>query len=229
MERLSIISSFASGVLHEIKNSLVALRTFAEMLPESYSDPDFRENFSKAVLREVEHIDLLIRHLKDLSVPPKVELVDLKVEGAIEEALSSLEGRIKQAGIKVEKDYDPQVPPIKGNAFYLRQLFFNLILNAIQAMPDGGEIRIRTRFERDLSISSAGFVRIDISDTGVGIPEENLDKVLQPFFTTKEDGIGLGLAICRNIVDMHSGAIEIRNNEDKGVTVTIKLPVGDGS
>ena len=218
IERLNIMNNLASGLLHQIKNSLVALKTFAELLPERHSDPDFLDNFSKIALKEVEQIDSAIKQLRGLAFSSQIEFADVTVEPFIESALASLADRIRRGGIQVLRDY-AGVPPIRGNKVYLQQLFLNLLLNSIQAMPQGGKLYIKTR-------SEAGFATVEISDTGVGIDEENLDKVFQPFFTTKKEGMGLGLTICRNIVDIHNGTIQIRNREKGGVAVILRFPTG---
>jgi len=222
IQRLAIIGSLASGLLHEVKNSLIPLRTFAELLPENYTDPEFRDNYSKIVLDEIDHVNMLFNQLRDLAHFSHINFTSVKISFAIDNALSLLKAQIEKSNVKVIKKYTEGLPDILADKTKLRQLFLNLFLNSLQFMKDGGEITIKTYVGDSVNHKS---IFVEISDIGIGIKENELEQIFNPFFTTREDGTGLGLTICQNIVDAHKGNIWIRNNQEKGVTVTVSLPI----
>ncbi|MBM3240621.1 PAS domain-containing protein [Candidatus Poribacteria bacterium] len=238
MERLATMGSIAAGLTHEIKNSLVPIRTFAELLPERYSDPEFRESFCQIVLPQIDEINELVGQMRDLANPPPAKFTSVNIAMPIEDILNLLSGKIEKTGVQVIKDYahpplptlasppgeGGEAPAIWADESQLRQLFLNLLMNSLQAMPQGGKLYIKTYVQP--SFNEQRFMCIEILDTGEGIAQENIKKAFEPFFTTKVGGTGLGLTICRNIVDLHKGTIEIANNETgEGVTVTVRFPI----
>jgi PAS domain S-box-containing protein len=222
-ERLASIGALAAGMAHEIKNPLVAIRTFAELLPERFSDEDFRHEFSQIVVQEVERIGELLARLRDLTSPQPQQVVSLFLRELVEETLGLLRGQLEQAKISVQTGYDAESTVVDGDRGQLKQLLLNLLLNAIEAMPDGGRLAVALRqLERD----GEQWVVLKIEDTGSGIPDGFLEKIFDPFVTTKEQGSGLGLSICRGIIEAHRGRIMASNNpEGQGAIVTIQLPV----
>jgi PAS domain S-box-containing protein len=228
IERLASIGAFMSGIAHEIKNPLVAIKTLAELLPEQYDDEEFRETFTKVTLNEVERIDALVHRLRSLSSGASVPFHPLNVLAPIEETLSLISGELTRHHITVVRDYRSPVPPVMGDHDQLKQLFVNLCLNSIDAMVDEGTLKV--------TVESQGAPRgqpseliTQFADTGPGIPAEHLATIFDPFFTLKEQGTGLGLAICRGISDHHRGSITAANNaEGSGAIFTVKLPVVQG-
>jgi signal transduction histidine kinase len=220
-ERLAAFQSMASGIAHEIKNPLVAIKTFAELLPERFTDEDFRGEFAAVAIREIDRIDDLISRLRGLATPPTPRLVALDVRGPIDETLTLLRGQLSQADIVVRTDYgDP--PLILGDSAQLKQLFLNLLMNAIEAIEGNGVVVVRTSARASLERQ---VVQVEIQDTGCGIPDDMLGKIFEPFVTTKARGSGLGLSICRGIVDAHRAKIYARNNhENRGATVVVEFP-----
>ncbi len=227
-ERLAAFGALARGIAHEIKNPLVAIKTFAELLPERFTDVEFREGFAKVVVGEIEHIDALVTRLRGLAPPPQATpiLVDARVP--LDETLTLLGGPLTTKSVTVVRKIPPTLPQVLADPAQLKQLFLNLFLNSLDAMKDGGTLMIRM-----VSIDrGAGqqVLSIQVTDTGSGIPADALGKVFDPFFTTKASGTGLGLAICRGIVDSHQGTIRAQNNKDgPGATVTVELPVPVGA
>jgi signal transduction histidine kinase len=222
-ERLAVIGTLASGIAHEIKNPLVAIRTFAELLPERFRDEDFHGEFSKVVIREIERIDGLVVRLRALATRPAWQLAPLDVRSPIEETLLLLRGLLEQRQVKVRIEYPDDVPPVRAEPNLLKQLFLNLFVNAIEAMEPGGELEIRLG-TRD----SPGTCRLiaEIADDGAGIPEDLLTQIFEPFVSTKPGGSGLGLAICRSIADAHRASLRARNNPNrKGAIFTVEFPV----
>lgn len=220
-ERLAATTALAAGIAHEIKNPLVAIKTFAELLPERFTDDEFRRDFSKVVIREIERIDELIARLRGLAAPI-TRRSPTSITAALDETLALLRGRMEQTGITVKVASEDNLPPVAADHAQLKQLFLNILMNAIEAMDGGGQlsIQLRRQSERD----GAGLV-VEVSDTGSGIPDRLLDKIFDPFVTTKPEGSGLGLSICRSIADAHQATIRAENNPGgRGATITIQFP-----
>ena len=223
-ERLGVIGTLASGIAHEIKNPLVAIRTFAELLPERFQDEDFRSGFSKIVMNEIERIDGLVARLRELATRPAQQLIRLDLRSPIDETLKLLRGQLEQKHIRARIQCRREVPSILGEPNLLKQFFLNLFMNAIDAMEAGGELTILLTV-REVSGNS---LVVDITDTGTGIPDHIVGQIFDPFFSSKPGGSGLGLAICRSIADAHRARIRARNNANsKGATFTVEFPVGD--
>jgi PAS domain S-box-containing protein len=221
-ERLASFGALASGVAHEIKNPLVAIKTFAELLPERFTEEDFRHDFSKVVVREIERIDDLVSRLRGLAAPSAQPLAPLDVREPIEDTLALLRAQLEQKEVRLHRLYDPDLPPVAADPAQLKQLFLNLFMNALEAMESGGELTIELR-TRSRHGSSA--VMAKVSDTGTGIPDALLGKIFDPFVTTKPRGSGLGLAICRRITDAHGATIRAENNPNRrGSTIAIAFP-----
>jgi PAS domain S-box-containing protein len=222
-ERLSAFGAIASGIAHEIKNPLVAIRTFAELLPERFADVDFREDFSRVVITEIDRIDDLVDRLRGIAAStPSRQVGKIDVRKPIADTLSLLRGRLEQTHTTVHSDVLDPEPFVGVEDAQLKQLFLNLFLNAIEAMGSGGTLTVRILRNKKVDSSR---VTIEISDTGPGIPESIKGNIFDPFFTTKTRGSGLGLAICRSIVDAHQGSIRAENNsQGLGTTIVVDLP-----
>lgn len=221
-ERLASFGALASGIAHEIKNPLVAIRTFAELLPERFTEEDFREDFSKVVTREIQRIDDLVARLRGLAAPTTHALAPLDLREPIEETLALLRAQLEQKRVRVRRLYDPTLPPVTGDPAQLKQLFLNLFMNALEAMESEGELTVQLQQRTRYGTST---ISAKISDTGGGIPEALLGKIFDPFVTTKPRGSGLGLAICRRITDAHGATIRADNNADgRGCSITIVFP-----
>lgn len=220
-ERLAATTALAAGIAHEIKNPLVAIKTFAELLPERFTDDEFRRDFSRVVIREIERIDELIARLRGLAAPA-TRRSPTSIQAALDETLALLRGRTEQAGITVKVASDDNLPPVDADHAQLKQLFLNILMNAIEAMDGGGQLSIQLR--RQSQRDGAGLI-VEVSDTGSGIPSRLLDKIFDPFVTTKPEGSGLGLSICRSIADAHQATIRAANNPGgRGATITIQFP-----
>jgi signal transduction histidine kinase len=226
-ERLAAFGALASGIAHEIKNPLVAIRTFAELLPERFSDIDFREDFSKVVVREIDRIDNLVARLRGIATAPQQQLGSVDVRHPLSETLKLLRGQLEQTRTTVRNASEDTALFVTIDDAQLKQLFLNLFQNAIEAMGHDGEICIDISRKES---AGATVVVIEISDTGPGISDSARNHIFEPFFTTKPTGSGLGLAICRSIVDAHRGSIRAQNNLNRpGTTIVVELPVADGA
>jgi PAS domain S-box-containing protein len=211
-ERLAAMGSLATGIAHEIRNPLVAIKTFAELLPERADDQEFRSTFAKVAAKEVHRIEELLGRLRALGVPAVATLHPLDLAGPVADTLDLLRGEADRRQVRVLTEIEANLPPVLGEADQLKQLFLNLFLNALEAMEGGGTLSVTVRADgpgragrRPLRGAgpAGGLVTVRVTDTGPGIPLEDATRIFEPFFTTKPSGTGLGLAICRGIADAH--------------------------
>jgi len=222
-DRLASLGTLTAGLAHEIRNPLVAIKTLTQLLPERLDDEEFRNHFLNIASGEVDRISSLLNELLEFARPsdPKLEFEDINsiLDGMI--LLISTESKKKQ--IQIIKQYDPELPRVKVDREQIKQVFLNILLNAIEATPENGEIRIKTRsFKKP---SGEPYVQIEFTDTGCGIPSEYLEEIFNPFFTTKTTGSGLGLSISNQIVQDHRGYIVVESEEKKGSSFYVNLPV----
>ncbi|HET8577551.1 MAG TPA: ATP-binding protein, partial [Methylomirabilota bacterium] len=222
-ERLAAIEAMASGLVHEVRNPLVALKTFSQMLPARGEDPAFRENLARVASREIGRVDELLTRFRTLTAPSSQPMEPVDLTGPLAATLELVRPQLEERRIRLRQVADGAPRPILGNASQLEQLFLNLCLNAIDAMEPGGELTVRVA---DLSQAGGTTLLVEVSDTGSGIPEELLPRIFNPFVTTKAHGTGLGLAICRGIADAHRARLTARNNAGRpGCTFTLEFPV----
>ena len=215
-DRLKAIATLAAGMAHEIKNPLTAIKVFAEHLPTKYNDPDFRDKFKGVMVKEVDRVNNIVQQLLDFSKPKDPELKPDSVQEILEETLSLLNSSFLGHRIEVVRDYKAG-PKLLVDRNQLKQAFLNLLLNTLQAMPNGGTLTVATSLNR-----KDEFV-VSIADTGVGIPEDQLAHIFDPFFTTKEAGTGLGLSIVHGIVTRHGGKINVQSTPKHGSRFSINL------
>jgi len=221
-ERLSSFGALASGIAHEIKNPLVAIRTFAELLPDRYTDVDFRDDFSKVVIAEIERIDGLVDRLRGIAATTATHAGSVDIRASISDTLTLLRAQFEQTHTVVRCDFQDSAPFVAVHDSQLKQLFLNIFLNAIEAMGGPGHLCVRIS-KRELHSNT--WVVVEVSDTGPGIPEPLRTSIFEPFFTTKPKGSGLGLAICRGIVDAHRGTIRAESRSDgPGTTIVVEFP-----
>jgi len=226
-ERLGSIEAIAAGLVHEIRNPLVAVKTFSQLLPTKYNDPEFRETFSRTTGREIRRIDNLLTRFRTLVSASSQPIEPVDVTEPIRHTLDLLRPQFDECHVRVRQVWDGAPRSILGNTSQLEQLFLNLCLNAMESMGGGGELTVRVA---DLSDGGGTTLLVEVSDTGTGIPEELLAKIFDPFVSTKARGSGLGLAICRGVADAHRARIRARNNiERPGSTFTIEFPVPIGA
>ncbi|MFC1703563.1 ATP-binding protein [Candidatus Omnitrophota bacterium] len=218
-EKLAYVGKLASSIVHEIKNPLTAIKTYVQYLPEKYQDKDFREKFQGLIPQEIERINKVVNQLLDLAKPKEPALRPVNIIDTIDATLALLDESLKLKTINVKKDYESNEVVVKGDEEQLRQVFLNLFLNSIQAMDEAGTLEIAV----NLRLSTSKSATICVKDTGGGISEENLQKLFTPFFTTKKDGIGLGLIIAQGIIKNHGGSITVNSKINQGVQFCIEL------
>jgi len=222
-ERLASFNVLASGIAHEIKNPLVAIKTFAQLLPQKFGEENFREDFAKVAVREIDRIEGLVERLRDLSKPAEDRLRPLDLREPIEATLELLRGQLEETQTVVRRLYPATPCLVAGDPARLEQLFLNLFQNALEAMNPGGELTIG--LDNQNGPGGALTLRVQVSDTGPGIPEALRGKIFDPFVTTKPRGSGLGLAICHAIADSHRATIRVENSPGRhGTTVTLEFP-----
>jgi two-component system NtrC family sensor kinase len=224
-EKLSSLGRLAASIAHEINNPLAGIVTYAKLLirtlDEGAIDDAARATLAsklRLVEREAQRCTHIVRNLLDFARERPLTLTAVDVNAAIGEALTLISNQITLQDIRLEQDLQ-HVPAIHGDFGHIRQALVNIVINACDAMPRGGTLRVRSY------LTPAGDVEISVADTGVGIPPENLQKVLDPFFTTKEKGTGLGLSVVYGIVERHGGSVALASTLGAGTTVTIRLPV----
>jgi signal transduction histidine kinase len=220
-ERMASIGMMAATFAHEIRNPLTSLKTFAQLMPEKYDDAEFREVFSKIVVKEIERINGLIVNLLDFSAEKKSSFVDeIELNTFMDEIIEYTRGRLEidHQNIIIKKLYNNDSIFVKGDAETLKQAFTNIINNGCQAMYGEGVLKIGIK-------PNARNVEVAITDTGEGIDPDNLSKIFDPFVTTKEMGVGLGLAISKRTVEEHKGEISVESVLTEGTTVTVLLPM----
>jgi len=226
-DKLAAVGTLASSIAHEIRNPLVSIKTFAQLVPRKFNNRDFLDKFNSIVPEEMERLENILNQLLNFGRPSEPEFHSINVVEVIDTILELMSTELSQSNIQVIKLYGNDVPQIMADGEQLKQVFMNLVLNAIQAMPEGGSLRVITALRRELAGRNiSDCVNIEFQDTGCGISEKNLDNLFSPFFTTKEGGTGLGLSISRRIIEEHNGDISVESELGKGTTFTIKLPVG---
>jgi two-component system nitrogen regulation sensor histidine kinase GlnL len=222
-ERLASIEAIASGLIHEIRNPLVGIKTYAQLLPSRGTSEEFREMFSRSAGREIGRIDDLLSRFRTMSRASQHPMEMVDVSDPLRDTLETLHAELEDRKIQLRRVGEQTRRPVLGNASQLQQLFMNLCLNAIQAMEPGGELTVRVA---DLSEGGGSTLLVEVADTGPGIPEHLLGTIFDPFVSTKPHGTGLGLAICRGIADAHHARIHARNNVGRsGCTFTVEFPV----
>ncbi|MBN2058299.1 MAG: PAS domain S-box protein [Candidatus Saganbacteria bacterium] len=222
-DKLAALATMAAGMAHEIKNPLSSMKVLSQLLPKKMDDQEYRQKLGEILPREINRIDKIVESLLGFARATALTFERHDIAALIDENLNYFDDQAKASEIKIIKEYS-DLPDIEIDKGQLSQVFSNLILNAIQAMRGGGELRIKTMPGKAVE-GMLRTVKIQISDTGHGIAEETLKKLFDPFFTTKYGGTGLGLTISHSIVDGHKGYIDVASQVGKGTTFTITLPV----
>ena len=221
-ERVNSILELSAGVAHELGNPLNSLNIHLQVMRRQLAKIeatgyDKLERSLDICSGEVERLDSIITHFLQAVRPRKPDLHDLDLIRPLEETLEFLGPELESAGVRVDVEVSSTLPPVQGDRDQIKQVFFNIIKNARQAMRDGGIIRIRAFADDD-------FVYVQVGDTGEGIAQEDLRKVFQPYFSTKQDGHGLGMMIVERIMRDHGGQIGIDSRKGVGTLVTLQFP-----
>jgi signal transduction histidine kinase len=221
-EKLAVIGRLVSAIAHEIRNPLNYVNLTLDHLRAKFAPREEkpRETFDRLIVQlkaEVERINRQISDLLRYSRPLKLDLQPTDINHVIENSMRLAERQAEEQSVAISVVKEGVIPQISGDAEYLRSVFSNLFINAVQAMQNGGKLNVEIGRENN-------FVVVKVADTGSGIPPENLDRVFEPYFSTKETGTGLGLAIVKKIVEDHHGEIKVSSAPGEGTAFTVKLP-----
>ncbi|KRF43676.1 ATP-binding protein [Paenibacillus sp. Soil787] len=211
-DKLSAIGQLAAGVAHEIRNPLTALKGFTQLMISKYNEP-----YCAIMLEELDRINLIVNEFMLLSKPQIANMKQNNLKILIDNVIFLLEAQAIINNVQINYELEENIPPIFCDENQLKQVFINIMKNAIEAMPDGGNLIIQSQV-------SSEKVLLRFIDQGDGIPQEQILKLGQPFFTTKEKGTGLGLMVCYNIIEAHKGTMFIESEQGRGTTVNITFP-----
>jgi len=227
--RLVELGTIAAGVAHEIRNPLASIKTFAQLMPERMDDPEFKNEFSKLVLKDVDRITKVIESMLAFARPAQVSIKEQPSNDLVEEAVLLVQSRLKGKRIELTRAFHGN-PVIKVDKHQILQVLVNLLSNAADALPEQGKLRVATGVsQRDMGNGGGNgnlkYAVIEVSDNGPGIPAAVRSRLFDPFFTTKKEGTGLGLSISQKIVRDHGGSITVSSVEGKGTTFQVNLPL----
>jgi PAS domain S-box-containing protein len=221
-DRLSALGVLAAGIAHEIRNPLTGMKMIVQLLASEFSTDDQRREPLGIIQKEIDRLEGIIGNLLDFARPTKPKAVEVKVSEVIDDCYLLVKNQLKKQGIKFSKSFDPDCPKITGDPDQLKQVFINIMTNAIQALQPGGNLKVEIKCQ-DQSLVIA------FEDDGSGIPASRLQDIFNPFMTTKEDGTGLGLSMAQRIVEEHGGRIEVQSTPNEGSTFYVFLPVSSGT
>jgi signal transduction histidine kinase len=239
--RLAALGRLSAGMAHEIRNPLSGIGTNAQVLRRRFESGDPRVRFVDFILEEVTRLDKIIEDLLRFARPPEPRLAAHDLRESVERALNLARGRIEKAGVEVRVEVEGELPHAYVDPDQIAQVLLNVVLNAVQAMPQGGELDVTLksverlapvigRRGRRAGDTAAGgplrrFLELEVRDTGIGIDRADLPNLFEPFFTTRPSGTGLGLSTSQALLRQHGGAISVESELGKGTVVTILIPV----
>ena len=232
-DRLAALGTMAAGIAHDIRNPLTSILIFSQLMSLHHDDPDVREKFNRVVPRELERVQAVIEDMMELARPATMHREPVNLNELLTQVLELYEGQVNGQGIKIDRELEPDLPFCMADRKRLHRCYGNIVSNAIQAMPTGGDLSVRTQQVSTMVFPNAGLsdprpepaIQVTISDTGQGIPADRLSRIFDPFFTTKEKGMGLGMAITHRIIEDHKGTIDVQSEEGLGTTFTVHLPL----
>jgi len=228
-DRLASLGTLIASLAHEIRNPLVSIKTFTQLLPERLEDEEFRNYFLKIASGEIDRLTTLINELLGFARPSEPNLQGEDVNALIDKMEFLIATEARKKNIAISKYYAPNLPAVMVDAEQIKQVLLNILLNAIQAISGGGQIWVETRVVRvPREETTERFVQIEVRDSGAGIPKENMERVFDPFFSTRPEGSGLGLAISHQIIHEHGGFIDLESELGKGTSFRIHLPLKNG-
>ncbi len=224
VEQMRVVGELAAGLAHEIKNPLTGIKASMEVLSEEAAVPEEDRKILMKVVGEIKRIESLLKDLLNFARPPRPQFTSVNINKVLNTALAfsfqntSLSS--KSRPVAIVRNFDEHLPELMADPQQLQQVFMNILLNAGDSMAEGGTLMAQTSYDEPGRV-----IRINISDTGKGIEQKEIDKIFQPFFTTKPKGTGLGLAITKRLVEQHGGTIKVYNNEGKGATFELSIPL----
>ncbi|GAB4327631.1 MAG: nitrogen fixation sensor histidine kinase GnfL [Calditrichia bacterium] len=235
MERLALLGELSAGIAHEIRNPLAGIKASAQILEESFGQDDFRLQMVRRIIREVDKSNRLLKEFFKFAKPTRPKLKFSDVEMIIDGVYLLLAPKFQKRNIQFITDFSAETPQIYVDETQIEQVVLNLFLNAIDAMPNGGKLSVRTMPKKlrildaeqeklDVMDNELQYVILEITDTGQGIAAKDLEKIFNPFFTTKNEGVGLGLSICSRLIEENGGKIDVASKVNVGTTFVLALP-----
>ena len=219
-DRLSALGKLSAGIAHEVRNPLASIKGTAEILSEKFNPEDKEYEFVEILIKEVNRLDAVIVGFLDFAKPKLPKLKLSNINDIILSVLKLTEHQMTKARISLKTHLEDSLPSVYVDPEQIKQVFLNLIINAIQAMPDGGRMEVKSH-------RNSSKIVCTFSDTGIGISNEQQNDLFTPFYTSKKNGTGLGLAIVYRILEGHKGEIKFTSEKNKGACFTISLPTGN--
>ncbi|WP_455637944.1 GAF domain-containing sensor histidine kinase [Parabacteroides sp.] len=227
-DRLATLGELAAGAAHEIRNPLTAIRSTIQYLSKDFSADPAKSEMMAELISEVERINKIVQGLLSFARPSDLNTSEINIEQLVNQTLLLVNNTLRKQNVEVEFEFFTDNTTIQGDAEQLKQVFLNIILNAVEAMGQNNPDLSRTliiSIEKGAPVTPhSRYLLVSFEDTGKGIEQKDIENVFNPFFTTKEEGTGLGLAICYGIIQRHEGEIEVKSTPGKGTCINIKLP-----
>jgi two-component system sensor histidine kinase HydH len=224
LEKMVALGEMSTAIAHEIKNPLTSIGGFARRLDRTIREESQEKKYTQTIIKEVGRLEKILNDLLNYTREESSGFKELDLREILDESLSMVPEGIRSAGIQLIKEYEEEIPKIMGDSHQLKQTFFNLINNACQAIKEKGTLFLRVH---PYSKNGSPRIRVEVEDTGKGIDPENLHNIFNPFYSTKESSLGLGLPIVYKIITFHRGQIEVDNHPGRGVNFIITLPVSE--
>ncbi len=236
MDRLALLGELSAGIAHEIRNPLAGIKAAAQLLEESFDKDDERITLFQRIVKEIDKSNRLLKEFFKFARPSKPRPEFINFDSIVDGLFLLIGARLRKQNIKYEIDIDPYIPQVFVDETQIEQVLLNMLLNSMDAMPKGGEIKLKTgirsltSFEKDTldnvfsNNHDLKYLEVEINDSGKGIEEKNMDKIFDPFFTTKADGLGLGLSITTRLLEENLGKIDVEESNEKGTTFILLLP-----
>lgn len=218
-DRLAALGQLSAGIAHEIRNPLGSVKGSIEILEDEIPSDHPKYEFVQIVKEETARLDSIVTEFLEYARPPRPTVRPCSVNELLESTLILVHKESAASGVEVIKNLAPDMPMIPMDPDQIRQVLLNICLNAVQAMPEGGTLEVSSRTEGDSAV-------IEVADTGVGVSEDDLERIFDPFFSTKPGGTGMGLSISYQLVESHGGMLAARLNPEKGMTFRLELPIG---
>jgi signal transduction histidine kinase len=228
MDRLTSLGQLSAGIAHEIRNPLASINFNVQFLARQLEPDEKTRRIIDDTLTGVDRIKGLVKGMLDFCRPAPPILKSESINRAVEDAVSLLESQFRKHDIRVELSLAPDAPDVVFDNQQIHQVIVNILLNAMQAMPQGGTVRVESHVEQDPKKPHRRLCII-ISDSGVGIAKEDFPKIYDPFFTTKPEGTGLGLSIAHKILEQHHAVIEAKSRVGQGTTFILRFPIDERS
>ncbi|MCX5701620.1 MAG: ATP-binding protein [Candidatus Omnitrophica bacterium] len=225
-ERLSAIGEAVAWITHELKNSLISIKSFVQLFPQRHKDEKFVHKFAKLIPQEIERLEGMFKELSDFSSHSELKLARVNVKEIIDGVLEIMKEGLIEKKINISYNTQNDNYYIQADPERLRRVFMNLIINSVNAMPNGGLLTVSIGLGGNKYSEIPECLEVKVTDTGIGMSREALDKIFEPFHTTKDGGMGLGLTIGRKIIEQHGGNIYAESEINKGTTFVVRLPAG---